>query len=590
MTDFHRWKKLAVLASLSLLTACSNLQRSAPPSQAADFLFWKGAVYTVDEGRPWAEAVAVKDGYIQFVGSNEQAKAHIGAETQVIDLDEQMLLPGFIDTHAHPVLAAGMSHALTLDINGTPETWLEAVAASAKDNPTRPYVYGFGFLASAFGPSGPTKEMLDSVVSDRPVVLVDEGGHSAWVNSRALEVAGIDKDFPDPIPGLHYFKRDTEGNPTGWCLETMTFRPIVKELGVMSIQSTRDGAEDLFWLMSSFGITTVFDAGMSSFQDVGLQVLGELEREGRLPFRVVGSHSIQSPMQVAGAIERLRDLQKTYGSELIAPRVMKIFSDGTKEAYTAAQFEDYVGQPGNKGALFLEGKLLRDFVSDVDKAGFDIHIHAIGDRAVDTALDAFESVRRSNPSSTARYSMAHVELARDEDLPRFGALGVVAQTTPYWFATDVNYEAESIGIERASKLYRFAKIEREGGRITFGSDFPATGDIVGLFPVLNIEMGMTRKMVDQPEMPTTPPVDAVLSLETMIKGYTLNAAYQLNLERELGSIEVGKRADIIVLTQNLFELDTYDIHNARVDITMLNGEVVYQRGWRSLLAEWVLGM
>ncbi len=253
-----------MLASLSLLAACSNLERSAPRSQAADFLFWKGAVYTVDEGRPWAEAVTIKDGYIQFVGSNEQAKAHIGAETQVIDLDGQMLLPGFIDTHAHPVLAAGMSHALTLDINGTPEAWLEAVATSARDNPTRPYVYGFGFVASAFGPSGPTKEMLESVVSDRPVVLVDEGGHSARVNSRALEKAGIDKDFPDPIPGVHYFKRDTEGNPTGWCLEVMTFRPIVKEFGVMSIQSTRDGAGDLFWLMSFFGITTVFDAGVSS--------------------------------------------------------------------------------------------------------------------------------------------------------------------------------------------------------------------------------------------------------------------------------------------------------------------------------------
>ena len=580
---------LSCLVAAAVLPACMRVERSASPSSAADVILWQGRVYTVDDARPWAEAVAVKDGRIQFVGSNEEVQAHLGPATRLIDLDDRLAMPGFIDSHAHPVITAGVSDALLLDRGDTPQQWLAALESYAEDDTDRPAILGFGFLAAAFGPTGPTKEMLDAIVPDRPVVLVDDGGHSAWVNSKALQQAGIDKDTPDPVPGVHYFQRNPDGEATGWCLEAMTFNPLLLKLGFISADSIVRGSDQLFWLLSSFGITTVFDAGMSVFEDVAFEALRQLEAEGRLPFRVVASHQIQSPDQVEGAIDRLRFLQEEYESGLIQPRVLKIHNDGTKEAFTAALFESYSNQVG-RGSLLLEGEPLRQFVSDVAQAGFDIHIHAIGDRAVAEALDAFEAARENNPSSKVRYSMAHVELIRDVDIPRFAELDVVLQTTPFWFASDLEYETELLGRDRAEKLFRVGDVKRTGGLLSFGSDFPATGDRVGIFPIFNIEMGMTRRRVGEPDMPVTPPADSVLTLETMLRGYTINAAYQLNLEKELGSLEVGKRADLVVLTENPFESAPENVHDARVALTMMGGDIVYERGWKTHVAEWALGM
>ncbi len=580
--------RLTLLASAALLTACSS-EPERQPGEGADHVLWQGAIYTASDNQPWAEAIAIKGNRIVYVGGNKGVEAFVGKNTKVTDLDDKMVTPGFIDTHAHPAMAAGMSDSVELDLNGTPDEWKQAVTDYIKENPDKPYVMGFGFLAATFGPSGPTKEMLDEIVSDRPVVLIDEGGHTAWVNSKAFELAGIDKNTLDPIPGTHFYKRDADGNPTGWCLEAMTFNPMIAKLGMISKESILEGAEDLFWLMTSFGITTSYDAGMSQFEEVSYPALAELEASQKLPFRIISSHMIQDPKQVPTAIERLRYLNKTYSSALIQPRVMKIHNDGTKEAFTAGQFDDYVGQPGNKGSVLLEGPALQDFVVDIDQAGFDIHIHAIGDRAVDEALDAFEIARKINPDSNVRYAIGHTELVRDEDLARFGALNVTAQTTPVWFATDGAGEIAAVGADRAAKLYRFDAIERAGGKVTFGSDFPAAG-VPGLSPLYNIEVGMTRQYPNAPNMPVTPPVDARLSLDTMLKGYTIHAAYQLNMENDIGSLEVGKLADLTVLNANLFNIKKHDVHKVRVSMTMMDGNITYERGLKTRLFEWDSGL
>tara|TARA_R110000868_G_scaffold296644_1_gene556969 strand:- start:86864 stop:88687 length:1824 start_codon:yes stop_codon:yes gene_type:complete len=574
---------------VTVAAMATGLLVNTAAAEQADYVFKNAKVYTQNQAKPWAESVAVRGNKIIYVGSNQGASDIISKGTKVIDVAGKMIMPGFIDTHAHPVMAAGGSHAFALDLNGSIEEWLAEIASYVKTHPDVSAFYGMGFLAATFGPEGPNKDLLDSIVSDKPILIMDEGGHSAWVNSKALALAGINKNTPDPIPGTHFYQRDAQGEPTGWMVEGMAFMPMIADLGMITEQSILSGAEQVFPIFSQFGITTVYDAGFSQFEQLAYDSVAKLAKADAIPFRLVTSNMIQSPNHVADAITTLQGYQQKYSSPLVEPRVMKIHNDGTKEASTAGQFEDYNNQPGNKGSVLLEGKVLQDFAVAIDKAGFDIHIHAIGDRAVDEALDAFEVLRKRNPNSTNRYSVGHTELVRDQDLKRFAELNVVAQTTPFWFATDGEFEIAAIGKERAEKLYRFRKIIDTGGKVTFGSDFPVTGEVFGLSPLPNIEMGMTRKYYGEKSMPVTPPVNALLTLEEMIRGYTLDAAYQLNMETKIGSIEVGKLADLIVVNKNLFDIDVYDIHKAKVEMTMMNGKVVFERGDDAIAFEKIMG-
>jgi len=581
-------KKTAVgtLAAACVLSLGLSGCRSPLPETGADVVFLNGEINTQNPEQVWANALAIDGKRISYVGDNQQAQMLIGQNTQVIDLEGQLVLPGFIDTHAHPILAAGMSHALQLDMQASPEDWLKALFEYAEDNPELSGLIGFGFSAEAFGKKGPTKERLDRVVADRPVILIDEGGHSAWVNSKALELAGINRHTPDPVPGTHYFKRGSDGEPTGWCLEAMTFNPMIAKLGLVNKELIVEQADDLFYLFSAFGITTVYDAGFSAFADIAYEAVEQLQKNDQLPFRVVTSHMIQSPAQLPGAVAMLQSYQQRYGSELVLPNVMKIHNDGTKEARTAGMFEAYEGQPDNLGSLLLEGEALQSFVKDVDQAGFDIHIHAIGDRAVHEALNAFEQAQVANSDSKNRYSIGHTELVLDRDIPRFSELGVIAQTTPFWFPA---HGEEQVGKARSEKLYRFREILDGGGRVTFGSDFPATGDLTGLSPVVNLEMGQTRQFPDD-DAGLSSVVGEALSLDELIRGYTIDAAYQLNLESELGSLEVGKLADLVVVDKNLFAGPVDSIHQAKIAMTFMNGELRYERNLKSHLTEWFLGL
>lgn len=584
----HRTKKTIALTGACTLIATLVLSgcTQTRPLQGADVVLLNGNIDTQNPESPWASAIAISGKRISYVGDNQQVKTLIGQNTQVIDLDGQLVLPGFIDTHAHPVMAAGMSDGLHLPLDTPPDELLKIIKKYINDNPHSNGIMGFGFSAAVFGVEGPTKELLDALEPNRPVILVDEGGHSAWVNSKALELAGIDRNTPDPVPGTHYYQRDNEGNPTGWCLEAMTFFPMIAKLQLIDKEQIMAGSADLFSLFSAFGITTVYDAGFSAFADTAYEAVDQLAREDSLPFRLVTSHMIQSPAHLSDAIDKLSAYQQRYSSELVMPRVMKIHNDGTKEARTAGQFEAYADNAENFGSVLLEGNTLYDFVKDVDKAGFDIHIHAIGDKAVHEALNAFEHTKTANPNSANRYSVAHTELVIDSDLPRFAANNVIAQTTPYWFEP---HGEDALGKTRAEKLYRFRQILDSGAKVTFGSDFPATGALIGLSPIVNMEMGQTRRFPET-DKTTTPSKDKALTLAEMIRGYTYDAAYQLNLETELGSLEEGKLADLVVINKNLHEMEAEQIHTAKVAITMMNGEIVYQRNWKSYLTEWALDL
>lgn len=567
-------QKLAWALLMSLcLVACSG---DVSETVIADHVFSNGKVYTVDDDNPWAEAVAVKGDEIIFVGDLAGVDKYIGANTQAHDLDGRIMLPGFIDSHAHAIVGGAYINTLSLDTFAGPDDWVKAIGDYAAANKDMPLIFGYGFLASAYGEQGPTKEMIDAVVSDRPVFIIDEGFHSGWANSMAMEKLGITKDTPDPTPGFNFYKRDEGGNPTGWFLEG-TAQQAMNSLSVFNADVVSEGMEKEFAIMNGYGITSVYDAGYSEVTDVALGVLKRLEDAGQFNVRLIGSNVVASPEQIEGALDKLEELAKTSKSENYHIRVLKIMDDGTIEGRTAGMFEDYQNDPGNNGATVLTQTEITDLVVDAAGRQIDVHIHALGERAIHEALNAIEAARNTHGDSESRYAICHIQVIADEDVKRFGQLDVIAQGTPLWSSYD-QAGKQFVSDDQFNRYFRFNSLKEAGARLAFGSDFPSTGaGTLGLSPIFNMEIGHTRQFAGEPDALIQPPIEERLDIASLIRGYTYDGAYQLHLEDEIGSIKTGKKADLIILDQNPFEVDTYDIHKIEVDMTMKSGRIVYQK-------------
>ncbi|GAA6151886.1 amidohydrolase [Pseudoteredinibacter isoporae] len=579
-SDSVRWKALAGLAAGFF---------SAQVFSAV--VYSNGQIYTMNPAQPWAESVVVDEDKIVYVGDAAGAESYVREGAEHVDLAGKLMLPGLIETHAHPVFGSVLASGLVFDVEeSTVESYVAQVQAYLKEHPNDDVIFGFGFYADSFGKAGPRKEILDELDSERPIVFLDDGGHSAWANSKALALAGVNRNTPDPVPGVHFYRRDKNGEPTGYALETQAVEPLVEAMGIYASDNVRTQLQQLMPMFPMLGYTTVFDAGMLSLTEVGHQVLTSLEKSGELNTRMMTSLSLLDPDKAKNTVKDLQSLRKQYQSELIWPTTLKIHNDGTTEAETAAQMTPYLNDSKNVGGLILEGKALSTLVSAVDKAGFNIHIHSIGDRAIKEALDAFAVARKQNPERQNRFSTAHTELVRPEDHARFAKLDVVAQTTPLWFGMERGHSSRVLGKERADRLYSFADIYRSGGKITFGSDFPVSGGLPGLVAMSQIESGMTRALPGASPNAAQPRAESAFSLDAMLRGYTIDAAYQINRDHELGSIEVGKKADLIVMRDNVFTLAPQKIHTAKVERTILNGKTVYQRGSEAEKLEAALGL
>ena len=555
---------------------------------AQDTLFTNGAVWTADAANPEAEAVLVRDGRIAAVGANEAVTEQAGDGAKVVDLAGRMLLPGFIETHSHPAMAGLLS--AKLEIIGT-ESVADVQAALAKyaeDNPDEEVLFGFGFpsaLNTAIndaGVKGPHRKDLDAVVDDRPVMLIALDAHSAWVNTRALEEANITKDTPDPLPGVHYYQRDKGGNPSGWLVEGNAFWPLVPLFGIGSEEDFRAAFSAMLPSYSAMGVTTVFDAGVPGGDALlrnALKALAALERDGQLPLRVRASSYLNTPDEAGDMVERLTAMRQDFASELIDLHTVKIPNDGTIEGETAAVLKPYAA--GGSGAVLLEGEPFAQFLAALRRANLDAHIHAIGDRTLRVTLDAAAAARAAVAESDSRVTVAHAMLAAPEDLGRLRALDVMIQTTPHWghdLSGTLALYSRLLDAERGANVMLLRDLWRAAPLVAFGADHPATGlPFPQTSPLHGIEIGHTRRGPGVTDGPPLPPADQVLALEELLAGYTVNAAKQLRLEREVGVIAPGLQADLIVLESNLFEAPPHAISSIQVDMTMLAGRIVFQR-------------
>lgn len=557
----------------------STSSTPAAADDAADFVFHNGPIYTVAGPAPWAAAVAVKGNAITHVGDEAGAMALVGPATRVVDLGGKLLMPGFVEGHIHPFLGAFLTSGVDLQVP-TGADALAAIGQYAKDHPTGP-VRGFGWRVDMFGPEGPTRADLDSVLPDRPGFFFAIDGHSLWANSKALEIAGVSRQTQDPIPGFSYYVRDDDGEPTGYVLEVDAVLSLVNAIEPISAETMGTLLETWLPKATQAGITSLFDAGVPPIgtdQGALISLYTDVEKRGALPFRVVASYSVKSA-PVDGTAQRLTDLRNRISTDLVSVGAVKIIGDGTQEGYTAWLIEPYADRPESTGGSPFTEDQWHQLIAEVDAAGFDVHVHACGERTARTALNSIERAIAQNPPRDRRHTIAHLVYVEDPDSARFGELGVIAQFSANWMSADpdtVRNLAARYGMPRQDLFYRTQDVIKSGGRISLGTDWPAAGYFSTYKPLDSIQIGVTRQLIGQPDAPVLAPADQRLSVAEAVHANTLGAAHQIRLDALVGSLEVGKLADLIVLDQNILETDPHHIHQANVTMTMMNGQIRHE--------------
>lgn len=558
-----------------VLFALSAAAAAAPAARPADLVLTGGAVYTMDAARSWAQAVAIREGRIAYVGSDAGARAFVGPATRVTGLAGRLVLPAFQDAHVHP--ASGGVELGQCNINdlATKEAILEKVKGCAAPR-DKTWIVGGGWSLPVFPNANPTKELLDAVVPDRPVFLSAADGHSGWANSKALEVAGITSATPDPRNGR--IERDASGAPTGTLREAAQ-RLVEIHIPEPTAEERLEGLRRALGLLNGYGITAVYEAnagGGPKGGDATLATYREAERRGLLTVRVrasLGTDAARGPEQVDDLVR----LRGQYASPRVRPVAAKIFADGVIESRTAAMLEPYDDRPGERGEPRFDGERLQALVARLVQLDFAVHVHAIGDRAVRMALDAFEATRAASVDRGLRHQIAHLQVIQSEDVPRFRSLGVIANFEPLWafadaYVRDLTWPA--LGPERSKRMYPIADLARSGAVVSFGSDWSVSSPN----PLEGIEVAITRQSPDAKERVAPLLPEQAIDLPTAIAAYTMGAAYANGLESETGSLEVGKSGDLVVLSEDLFGLDPHDISKARVLLTLLEGQPVYREG------------
>lgn len=561
--------KKSAIALLALSLALAACGRSEPQAPGADTVFLNARVYTVDAERSWAEAVAVRDGRISYVGSSAGADAHIGADTTVVDLDGRMLLPAFQDSHIHPI-SAGVE-ASSCDLNELDDlaAYRSVIGEYAAANPELPWITGGGWSMPVFGPGGsPSKSIIDELVPDRPVYLSSKDGHTGWANSRALEIAGITPDTPNPPDGI--IDRDPETGELIGSLQEGAMNLVTRHIPPTTLEEQITGMRYSRDLLHSYGITSINDAIVYRRD---LETYQAMEQRGELKLRVIASMWWERNGGLE-QIENFKALREQFDrGGLLRPTSVKIMQDGVLENYTAAMLEPYLVPGGTRGIPMVEPELLKRAVTLLDAADFQVHFHAIGDAAIRQSLDAAEEALIENGQRGNRHHISHLQVIHPDDIARFAELDVIANFQPLWATADdyvLELNLPFIGEERTSWMYPIKSVQDAGGMIAFGSDWSVS--TANPFP--QIETAITRLSAAGEPTPEFTPGERI-DLESALAAFTINAAFLNRHEDQTGSIEVGKLADLIVIDRNLFDIEPAAISETRVLLTLFGGEPVY---------------
>jgi predicted amidohydrolase YtcJ len=561
----------AILNSLILLLCVVAISLAQARSiEPADTIVVHGRVYTENPQQPWAQAVAIYRGKIVAVGDDSAIERMRGMGTKVINAGGKLVLPGFVDCHIHFMDGSFSLGRVNLEGAKDPADIQKRLREYAAEHPGDEWILGRGWNYAMFGADAlPHKKYLDELFPNRPVFLEGYDGHTYWANSKALAMAGINRKTPDPPNGA-IVRDPTTGEATGALKESaqdLVAKIIPKPTRADQLLALRAGMK---WA-NQHGITRVHSAG----QDFEvLDLFDEMRKRGDLTVRMYIAYFLNPPElrpQDLDAIERAR---KTFHDDWIDAGAVKFMVDGVVESHTAAMLEPYSDDPSLMGKLFWEPAKYKSAVGELDQRGLQLFTHAIGDYGVRTALDAYEEAEARNHKRDRRPRIEHIETVTAADIPRFGKLGVIASMQPlhsYPDADTLDVWARNAGPDRASRAWAWKSIADAGGHLAFGSDWP----VVTLNPWEGMQTAVTRQTAEgQPAAGFVP--EQRLTVAQAVDGYTLGAAFAGRREKSEGSIKVGKLADLIIVSQNIFDIEPHKIGATKVVTTIVGGRLAYQ--------------
>jgi predicted amidohydrolase YtcJ len=556
--------RIVALLLLALLSSC----QTAPPSPpAADVVLQDTHIYTGNADQPWADAIAIRGGVIVAVGTVADMTIFKGDRTDVKSLPGKLVMPAFHDAHVHPLGAGRQEQGCSLAGLATVAAIIDKVRDCAV-TPGNGWIVGRGWNLSLFPQANPNKAVLDAVVADRPLYLRGEDGHSAWLNSKGLAVAGITKDTKDPPQGV--VERDKNGEPSGTLREN-AIDLVSPHLPKRTLDDDVEALRFAQRQLHAHGIVSIMDAGL---EERTLETYQVLDKDNSLKLRVVGC-TVVEPNNAVAALQLAQQFRTRFTSASVHPTCAKIYLDGVLEGETAALLADYDDNHGHKGGMNATQQQLNDTVAALDADGFSVHMHVIGDAAVRAALDAY-TFAQAKTSHRLKHTLAHVQLVDAVDVARFAAIGVTVNAQSYWAYPD-NYIVEvntpQVGQQRVDRMYPWGEFVAAGATIVGGSDWPVST----VNPLLAIEVMVRRADPSKPnDAPSLGAASQRLTLPTAIAAYTTTAATFLEHDNIVGMLKPGMRADLVALDRDIFVGDATAISDAQVWATWMDGVIVYQ--------------
>lgn len=548
------------------------------PVEPADLVFSGGQIFTSDPLKPAASALAVRGDTIVYVGDSAGLAPFIDNETLLISIGDGLLIPGLMDSHTHVFNGSFADVGVNLSLADTREKLQLALETIRETNPGNAPVYARGWQNHLFPKTGPTAAELDAIFGDRIVILGSVDGHSRWFSSRALREGGVTASTADPQPGVSFFERDPLTNtPLGTGREKAG-----AELVEQFIPGDQLAYQQRFvaWLprAAAAGLTSVFDAwaGAPSETDA-YEIWRSLDQAGELTLRIFGSvREIDNATKIA---ERFKRFSEEFSGAMVRPEAVKLAADGVPEGHTAFLLTPYIDSHNEDFGQPMISKA--DLTSNIETYfSYDIpvHIHAIGGGAVRMSLDAIETARASTGNDSVRATIAHMDFVHPEDIPRFSALNVTAQTSIQWAARDPSYFniGSFVGMDKVENAYPVRSVMMSGANQSFGADWPASAYLSTYKPLELIEAAVTRRLPGTPDMPARNANQAVTLAEAII-AMTRNTAIQVGELDTLGSLTEGKRADLVLLKNNLFQIPQETISSTPVLMTVVNGQIVHRR-------------